>query len=87
MLAGIRPDAVKAGNDLKIIKEPWKITATVVVAEILGSQSLIEFSAGSTTMIGELQGRIQARPGETIENGFALDHLLLFDPTTEEAIR
>jgi len=87
VLAGIRPDAVKAGNDLKILKGSWKVSATVVVAEILGSQSLIEFSAGSTTMIGELQGRVQVRPGEKIELGFDLDHLLLFDPKTEEAIR
>ena len=87
VLAGIRPDAVKAGNNLKEIQEPWRVTATVVVSEILGSQSLLEFTVGNTTMIGELQGRILARPGEEIELGLDLDHLLLFDPKTEEAIR
>lgn len=87
VLAGIRPDAVKAGNNLKEVKEPWRVTGTVVVSEILGSQSLLEFTAGSITMIGELQGRILARPAEKIELGLDLDHLLLFDPKTEEAIR
>ena len=38
-------------------------------------------------MIGELQGRILARPGDQIKLGLDLDHLLLFDPETEEAIR
>jgi len=87
VLAGIRPDAIKAGNDLRTIQEPWKVTATVNVSEILGSQSLLEFTAGSMTMVGELQGRILTKPGEEMELGLDLDHLLLFDPKTEEAIR
>ncbi len=87
VLAGIRPDAVKAGNNLKDVRKTWRVTGTVVVSEILGSQSLLEFSAGTTTMIGELQGRILARPGDQIKLGLDLDHLLLFDPETEEAIR
>ena len=57
------------------------------VAEILGSHSLLEFSAGGITMIAELAGRVLARPGEKIELGLDLDQLLLFDPETEVAIR
>ena len=86
VLAGIRPDAVKAGNALKDVREAWKVTGTVVVSEILGSQSLLEFTIGDTAMIGELQGRVVARPGEQLELGLDLDHLLLFDPATEEVI-
>ena len=86
VLAGIRPDAVKAGNALKEVREAWKVTGTVVVSEILGSQSLLEFTIGDTVMIGELQGRVVARPGEQLELGLDLDHLLLFDPATEKVI-
>ena len=87
VLAGIRPDAIKTGNNLSAIREKWRLTATVGVSEVLGSQSLLEFTAGGNTMIAELAGRVLARPGEKIELGFDFDQLLLFDPDTEAAIR
>ena len=87
VLAGIRPDAVKAAGGLAAIRDTWKIRAKIIVSEILGGQSLLEFSAGDVTMIGELEGRILASPGENLDLGFDLDHLLLFDPETEQAIR
>lgn len=87
VLAGIRPDAVKAMSGLATVRESWRVQAEIIVSEILGGQSLLEFSTGGVTMIGELEGRVLAQPGETIELGFDLDHLLLFDPETEQAIR
>ncbi len=59
----------------------------MILAEILGGHSLLEFKAGGNTMIAELEGRILARPGETIELGFDLDRLLLFDPQSGLALR
>jgi len=87
VLAGIRPDAIKAMDDLAKIPAQWAVEAQVIVAEILGSHSLLEFSAGNMTLIAELAGRILAQPGEKIKLGFDLDQLLLFDPETEVAIR
>lgn len=87
ILAGIRPDAIKGGHDLPSIPEKWRITATVEVSEILGGQSLLEFSAGGNSMIAELAGRVIARPGDKMELGLDLSQLLLFDPETEVAIR
>lgn len=87
VLAGIRPDAIKAADDLAKIPEQWRIEAEVIVAEILGSHSLLEFSAGKKTLIAELAGRVILQPGEKITLGFDLDQLLLFDPETEAAIR
>jgi multiple sugar transport system ATP-binding protein len=87
VLAGIRPDAIKAGNGLANLPAAWKISARVVVSEILGGQSLLEFTAGGNTMIAELEGRVLTRPGDTIELGFDLNRLLFFDPQTELAIR
>ncbi len=87
VLAGIRPDAIKTGNGLSLIPEPWRISGQVVVSEIVGGQSLIEFIAGDNNMIAELEGRVLAHPGDTMALGFDLEHLLLFDPETEQAIR
>ena len=86
VLVGIRPDAVKAGDNLTRFPPAWQIRAEVVVAEILGGQSLLEFSAGGNTMLAELEGRIVARPGDAMELGFDIHRLLFFDPQTEEAI-
>lgn len=86
VLAGIRPDSIKAGHGLKTLPDAWKLQVEVIVSEILGGQSLLEFSAGSTAMIAELEGRIKVRPGEKMELGFDLGRLLFFDPETEVAL-
>jgi multiple sugar transport system ATP-binding protein len=87
VLAGIRPDSIKTGYNLTTLPDEWKVEAEVIVAEILGGQSLLEFSTGGNHMIAELEGRLLALPGEKMELGFDLHRLLLFDPETEQAIR
>lgn len=86
VLVGIRPDAITSGDGLTRYPEEWRITVDVVVAEILGGQSLLEFQVGGNTMLAELEGRVEARPGEQMELGIDLERLLFFDPETEEAI-
>ncbi len=86
VLVGIRPDAIKAGDALTRYPVQWRIEATVVVAEILGGQTLLEFTAGGNTMIAELEGRVVAAPGETLELAIDLKRLLFFDPEKELAI-
>ncbi len=87
VLAGIRPDAIKAGDALAGLPETWRFTGQVVVSEIVGAQSLLEFSAGNTSMIAELVGRIKVDPGAQIALGVDARRMLLFDPHTEKAIR
>lgn len=86
VLVGIRPDAIKGGNNLNMLNREWRITGEVLVAEILGGQSLIEFTAGGNTMVAELEGRIPIRPGEKVELAIDAERLLFFDPQSEEAI-
>jgi len=87
VLAGIRPDSIKQGSDLDSLPPEWQVEGTVIVSEIIGSQSLLELSFGDVTIIAELAGRVSARPGETLKFGFNMENLLLFDPDTEQAIR
>ncbi len=87
VLAGIRPDAIETGRRLTDLRDDWQVEATVVLAEILGGHSLLEFTAGGNTMIAEVEGRLIARPGERLTLGFDLDRLLLFDPQSGLTLR
>ncbi|MFV0439217.1 MAG: ABC transporter ATP-binding protein [Desulfopila sp.] len=86
LLVGIRPDAIKAGINMEPLPPEGRITARIGVAEILGGQSLVEFSAGGNTLIAELAGRLQLKPGDTMELAVDLHRLLFFDPETGAAI-
>jgi multiple sugar transport system ATP-binding protein len=87
VLAGIRPDSIKRGADLEGLSREWQVQGKVIVCEIVGSQTLLEFSLGDAGIIAELAGRVTARPGDTMKLGFNMENLLLFDPETEQAIR
>ncbi|NNK13084.1 MAG: ATP-binding cassette domain-containing protein, partial [Desulfofustis sp.] len=87
VLAGIRPDSIKRDGALAALPEQWLIDGKVVVSEIVGSQSLLEFTMGEASVIAELEGRVTAAPGQTMKLGLNLENLLLFDPETEQAIR
>ncbi|MGA7278858.1 MAG: sn-glycerol-3-phosphate ABC transporter ATP-binding protein UgpC [Desulfocapsaceae bacterium] len=90
VLAGIRPDSIKRTdnqNTAASLPEQWVVEGRVILSEIVGSQSLLEFSMGEISVIAELEGRVAARPGDAMRLGFNLENLLLFDPETEQAIR
>ena len=86
VLVGIRPDAIKMGNHLSQFPENYRIPAKVHVAEILGGQSLLEFSSGGNTLIAEIEGRIRLQPGDEVELAVDAERLLFFDPETELAL-
>ncbi len=87
LLVGIRPETIKRAESRQKHNNYWQVKGRVVVSEILGGQSLLEFTCGgNVTMIAELEGRVPARPGESIELAVDLNHLLLFDPESELAI-
>lgn len=86
VLVGIRPDSIKTGHGMAALPDEWKIQGKVIVSEVLGGQSLLEFSVGGNTLIAELEGRLLTQPGELLGLGFDLSRLLFFDPETEEAI-
>lgn len=83
---GIRPDTIKTGDALASIPEAWQFQGTVVVSEIVGGQSLLEFEMGGNQMIAELQGRILLSPGDALTLGLDLDRMLLFDSHTQRAL-
>ena len=87
VLVGIRPDAIKAGNNLGLLPKDWHIRGEVQVAEILGGQSLLEFASGGNTLVAELEGRVRLRPGDEVTLAVDAERLLFFDPDSERALQ
>jgi multiple sugar transport system ATP-binding protein len=84
---GIRPDAIKIGDALAAIPEAWRYQGKVILSEIVGGQSLLEFELGGHQMIAELEGRILRQRDEVLTLGFDLNRILLFDSKTQQALR
>ena len=86
VLVGVRPDAIKVGESVNRVPEEMRIESEVVIAEILGGQTHLILNVGGKSMIAEVEGRIMAEPGETMNIGFEPDRLVLFDPETTKAL-
>ena len=86
VLAGLRPDDITRAGHIPGQPESWVFEGIVEVAEIVGGQSLLEFSLGENKMIAELEGRILPAHGERMKIAFDLDRLHLFDPESTEAL-
>ena len=86
VLAGLRPDDIKMVGPSQALPEEWQFEGVLEVAEIVGGQSLLEFSLGENKMIAELEGRIIPKHGEKMKIGLDLNRLHLFDPETTRAL-
>ncbi|GAB7022430.1 ABC transporter ATP-binding protein [Salidesulfovibrio brasiliensis] len=87
MLVGLRPDAIKMGENIERLPKDWWCKGEVVVSEILGGHSLLEIVVdGQNELIAEVEGRVVAHPGEIVPIGFEFDRMVLFDPETTNAL-
>ena len=86
VIVGIRPDAIKVGEAVNRVPEQWRFEGEVVVAEILGGQTHLEYDIGGNSMIAEVEGRVMGKPGETMTIGFEPDRIILFDPETTNSL-
>jgi multiple sugar transport system ATP-binding protein len=87
VLAGLRPDCIKMGDNIERLPKDWWCKGEVVVSEILGAHSLLEIIIdGENELLAEVEGRVIAHPGETVPIGFEFDRMVLFDPETQEAL-
>lgn len=88
VLVGIRPDAIKMGDNAERLPGEWMCRGEVVLSEILGGQSHLEIVIdGENRLIAEVEGRVVAHPGEVVPFGLEFDRMVLFDPETTNAIR
>jgi len=87
ILIGIRPDAIKMGDNVAKLPKEWSCQGEVVVSEILGGHSHLEIVIdGENELIAEVEGRVVAHPGEIVPIGFEFDRMVLFDPETTDAL-
>lgn len=83
---GIRPEDIDAES---IALEAYKdsvVTATVVVSELLGHESMLYSTIGDTEFVSKVDARDFHDPGTEIRLAFNLNKARFFDFDTEEAI-
>ena len=75
---GIRPEAVRI--------DPDGVPATVVAAEYLGADTLVETRVGGAPLVARVAGRVDARPGDVMRIAWAPGAEHWFDGTTERRL-
>ena len=86
IIFGILPSDVFISDPSDNIPGHWKHDAHVDVVEPLGKNALIYLTIGPNKFVGEIMGRSLPKPGEKVNLSFNLNHLHLFDPSTEKSI-
>lgn len=83
---GIRPEDITAEEVALEAYENSVVSATVVVSELLGYESMLYSTIGDTEFISKVDARDFHNPGEQICLAFNLNKARFFDFKTEEAI-
>lgn len=83
---GIRPDSIRLASEQVPGADHAALSGTVMLSEVLGGQSLLQFATSGNTMIAELPGRVILPTDETAELSVDVSRMLFFDPGSGEAI-
>lgn len=87
LIFGIRPEDIKA-EQIAIDTLPNSIVKSeIVVAELLGAESMLYLNIGSTDYIARVDSRDYQTPGEEIELAFDMSKAHFFNPETENVLR
>ena len=87
VIFGIRPEHIHAPEYATPNITPAPMSATVEVAELLGSEVNLFLSAGKHSFGATLDPRVNTHPGSKIDLVMDMNHMHLFDKDTEIAIR
>lgn len=87
LIFGIRPEDITAEEVALEAYETSVVTATVVVSELLGHESMLYSTIGDTEFVSKVDARDFHHPGEQVQLAFNLNKARFFDFKTEEAIR
>lgn len=83
---GIRPEDITAEEIALEAYEASVVSATVVVSELLGHESMLYSMIGDTEFVSKVDARDFHHPGEKINLAFNLNKARFFDIETEKAI-
>ena len=84
IIFGIRPEHL---SDQVSDPDHVPITATVEIAEPMGSESIVYFKSATGNLIARVPGEHVYHPGEQLTVQLNMDKVLLFDGQTEAVIR
>jgi multiple sugar transport system ATP-binding protein len=80
LIVGIRPEHFGPASDGRVL------SGRVQVVEPLGSDTLIHFAVGDSTLTARVAPEMRPRPGETLSIGVDPSRIHLFDAATERAL-
>jgi multiple sugar transport system ATP-binding protein len=84
IIFGIRPEHL---SDQVSDPDHVPVTATVEIAEPMGSESIVYFKAATGSLIARVPGEHLFHPGEQLTVQLNMDKVLLFDAQTEAVIK
>lgn len=86
VIFGIRPEDISAENLVKDVFPQAKVTAEVVVSELLGAETMLYSKVGDTEFISKVDARDFHQPGEVIELVFNTNKGHFFDKDTQARV-
>ncbi|MFC3927700.1 ABC transporter ATP-binding protein [Streptococcus caprae] len=86
LILGIRPEDIKSSQVVLDTYPASKVTAEVVVSELLGSESMLYNRIDDTEFVCRVDARDYHQPGEKVELSFELNKAHFFDLETEQSI-
>lgn len=86
VMLGIRPEDIALTQQEENTPQQWKFSATVEVAETLGSTSILEINLNGISFVAAVEGRVLPKQQEVISVTFNLNQVHLFDAKSEKSI-
>ena len=84
---GIRPEDISSNQIVHDTYPNASVEAEVLVAELLGAETMLYVKTGSTEFVSRVDARDFHSPGETVKLTFNVGKGHFFDTETEKAIR
>ena len=86
LIFGIRPENIKAEESSLVAHPDSKVTAKVVVSELLGHESMLYSKIGETEFIAKVDAHIEHKVGEKVELALEMSKAKFFDKDSETSL-
>jgi len=87
LILGIRPEHIEVLATDAAPADPWTFDATVVLAELLGADALLNLSVAGEEMLVRVAGADHPEQGARIKVRFPPERIHAFDPSTGRALK
>ncbi len=87
VIFGLRPEDIHSEQFVPPGVREARIRAKVDVVELMGAEIYLYAMSGTKQFIARVDPRTRVEPGDEMELVFNMDHMHIFDPQTEIAVR